>query len=93
MCCGIISMVLPLFAISIGASTSQVGIIKGMSGIGALIMVLPSGLLVDNYGAKRLYVFGSIFSALTTFMLALSISPKISQETVMKQEPQIRTLK
>ncbi|MFW2486947.1 MFS transporter [Clostridium chromiireducens] len=77
MCCGIISMVLPLFAISIGASTSQVGIIKGMSGIGALIMVLPSGLLVDNYGAKRLYVFGSIFSTLTTFMLALSTSPEV----------------
>lgn len=77
MCCGIISMVLPLFAISIGASTGEVGIIKGISGIGALIMVLPSGLLVDNYGAKRLYVFGSIFSTITTFMLAVAISPKI----------------
>lgn len=77
MCCGIISMVLPLFAISIGASTSDVGIIKGISGIGALIMVLPSGLLVDNYGAKRLYVFGSIFSTLTTFILAFSMSTEI----------------
>ena len=75
--CGIISMVLPLFAISIGASTSDVGIIKGISGIGALIMVLPSGILVDNFGAKRLYVFGSIFSAITTFMLAFSISSEI----------------
>ena len=40
-------------------------------------MVLPSGILVDNFGAKRLYVFGSIFSAITTFMLAFSISSEI----------------
>jgi len=77
MCCGIISMILPLYAIDIGANTGEVGIIKGISGIGALVMVLPSGILVDSFGAKKLYVFGSIFSTITTFMLAFSVSPKI----------------
>ncbi|ADL53177.1 MFS transporter [Clostridium cellulovorans] len=77
MCAGIISMVLPLFVVSIGATASEVGIIRGISGIGALVMVLPSGLLVDNFGSKKLYIVGSIFSTLTTVVLAFSSSPLI----------------
>jgi len=72
MCCGIVSIVLPLYVISIGATTGEVGIIKGISGIGALIMVLPSGMLVDHFGAKKLYLFGSMLTAITTFMLAIT---------------------
>jgi len=76
-CSGIIALVLPLFASSIGASVVQVGIIKGISGIGALIMVLPSGMLVDNYGTSRLYIVGTIISTITTLSLAFFGHPEV----------------
>ncbi|MHC1681954.1 MAG: MFS transporter [Clostridiaceae bacterium] len=77
LCSGIISMVLPLFAVSIGASTVEIGVIKGISGIGAIIMVLPSGFLVDHFGSKKLYVLGSIVSAATVILLVFSTMPKL----------------
>ena len=77
LCVGVISMVLPLYSISINASTAEIGMIKGISGIGALMMVLPSGFLVDYFGSKRLYAFGSFISALTIFLMAFSNSAKL----------------
>lgn len=76
-CAGITAMTLPLFALSVKASTAEIGVIRGISGIGALIMVLPSGFLVDYFGSKRLYAFGSIVSAVTIFFLAFSWRPEL----------------
>lgn len=76
-CSGIFSIALPLYVVSLGAGVGQVGLVKGMSGIGALLMVLPSGLLIDNYGTKRLYILGSIISAVTTVILVVFSSPII----------------
>ncbi len=76
-CSGIFSIVLPMYVINLGAGAGQVGLVKGISGIGALLMVLPSGLLVDNYGSKRLYILGSIISMITTAVLSFLSSPII----------------
>lgn len=77
LCAGVISMVLPLFAVSIGASTVEIGAIKGISGVGAIMMIFPSGFLVDYFGSKRLYVFGSIVSTITVILLVFSTIPKL----------------
>jgi MFS family permease len=76
-CSGIFSIVLPMYVINLGAGAGQVGLVKGISGIGALLMVLPSGLLVDNYGSKRLYILGSIISMATTAVLSFLSSSVI----------------
>jgi len=69
---GISMVVLPLLMKNLNATTAQIGMIKGISGIGALAMVLPSGFLIDYYGFKKLYLLGSIISTITTIMIAFS---------------------
>lgn len=71
---GITTIVLPIFAEELHATTSEQGIIKGISGIGILLMVLPAGLLVDYYGFKKLYFVGVVLSALTYVAIAFSSS-------------------
>jgi MFS family permease len=76
-CAGIISLAVPLFAANIGASTREIGLINGIVGVGSLLMVLPSGILVDVFGAKKLYVVGSAGSIVTTLLLANASSTVI----------------
>ena len=71
---GITTIVLPIFAEELKASAGEQGIIKGISGIGILLMVLPAGFLVDYYGFKRLYLIGVVLSAFTYAGVALSSS-------------------
>lgn len=74
-CGGVIAIVLPLYAQSIGASIAQVGLIRGVSGIGMLIMVLPSGILIDRFGEGKLYGIGCVLETFTSIALALMGSP------------------
>ncbi|MFT8314075.1 MAG: MFS transporter [Clostridium sp.] len=64
---GILQMVIPLYSLSINASTAQIGIIKGVSGLGMLLLVLPSGFLIDYYGSRKLYIVGSVIGAIIIF--------------------------
>ncbi|MDP4145063.1 MAG: MFS transporter [Bacillota bacterium] len=72
---GVLSMIIPLYAISINASAAQVGLIRGISGIGLLILVLPSGFLVDYYGSKKLYIIGGLVFSASIFFLPFAIVP------------------
>jgi MFS family permease len=71
---GITTVVLPLFAQELNATAGEQGIIKGISGIGILLMVLPAGFLVDYYGFKKLYLVGVVLSALTYVAIAFTSS-------------------
>ena len=72
---GIFQMTLPLYALSLKASTAQIGLISGASGMGLLLLVIPAGFLVDHFGSKRLFVVGSLASALTAFSLIAAKNP------------------
>ena len=65
---GILQMVIPLYSLSINASTAEIGIIKGISGLGMLLLVLPSGFLIDYYGSRKLYIVGSVIGAIIIFV-------------------------
>ena len=45
---GIAQMVITLYAVSLAATASQIGLIGGVQGIGLLLTVLPIGVLVDR---------------------------------------------
>lgn len=74
---GIFQMTLPLYALSLKATTAQIGMIGAASGLGMLLLVIPAGFLVDHYGAKRLFIAGSLASALAAFSLTLVGSPAL----------------
>jgi len=61
--------VLPLFAVSLGAGPSAVGLINSSFLLMMGLLSLPLGLLADRLGRKRLVASGLLISAATSFLL------------------------
>jgi MFS family permease len=72
---GAMQLVVPLYAMSLHASTAEIGLIRGISGIGMLLLVIPAGFLVDHFGSKKLFLTGSFSGFLSTFALTLAKVP------------------
>jgi predicted MFS family arabinose efflux permease len=72
---GAMQLIVPLFALQLLATTAQIGMIRGISGIGMLLLVIPAGFLVDHFGARRLFLLGSLVGTLLTFALPFSQVP------------------
>jgi len=72
---GALQLLVPLFALRMYATTAEIGLIRGISGIGMLLLVVPAGFLVDHFGARRLFVIASLISTLLTFSLPFSSIP------------------
>ena len=68
---GAMILAVPCYALSLMASTAQIGLIRGMAGLGIILVVIPAGFLVDHFGTKKLYLFGACLGALTTLSLLL----------------------
>ena len=64
--------VVPLYANGSGVSTSEIGIINAAFFLMAGLLALPSGILSDRFGRKRLAVCGTV--VLFTGMLLLYFS-------------------
>lgn len=57
------SPVLPLFAVSLGADPSRVGMVAAVSAFTGIIASIPAGMLSDRIGRKRMLLFsGIVFS-------------------------------
>jgi len=69
---GILQIVIPLYAISLQATATQVGLIRGLAQIGNLLATLPGGLMVDRYGARYIFLWGGLadMSVIWTMPLA-----------------------
>jgi MFS family permease len=72
---GAMQLVVPLYAMSLQASTVEIGLIRGISGIGMLLLVIPAGFLVDHFGSKKLFLSGSVSGTLSTLALILAKVP------------------
>ncbi len=72
---GAMQLVVPLYAMSLQASTAEIGLIRGISGIGMLLLVIPAGFLVDHFGSKKLFLTGSVSGTLSTLALVLAKVP------------------
>lgn len=74
---GISQIAVNLYAINLGANSSQIGLIGGLPGMGVMLMVLPLGFLVDRFGARRMFIIGCLFGALIYLFLPLANTPKL----------------
>ena len=61
---GIITPVLPLFAKEFGVRTAAIGFVVATFGLSRLFMNLPSGMIAERYGVKRLMAIGLMLGAL-----------------------------
>jgi len=73
---GMLQMTIPLYALSLKATTLQLGLIAGAVGIGIgrLLVVIPSGVLIDRYGARSLFVASTLVTAIATLVLLSTTS-------------------
>lgn len=69
---GVETVLFPTYALSLGATTEQMGLIQAGLGVGLVVMAVPAGLLVDRYGSRLLYaVCGFIMPAIYVAMAQL----------------------
>ena len=57
------SPVLPIFAVHLGATASEVGIIAAISTLAGICLSIPAGLLSDRFGRKAMLVAGGVVFA------------------------------
>lgn len=60
---GMVNLIIPIYALSLNASSTQIGLIKGIAGIGDLLVVLPAGFLVDYLGSKKMYSVSAVMGS------------------------------
>ncbi|MDA8235101.1 MAG: MFS transporter [Clostridia bacterium] len=72
---GILQLVIPLYALALKATTVQLGLVTGIGGIGRLFIVLPSGLMVDRYGPRVLFLISTGLCVALIFSLILVTTP------------------
>ncbi|HCC68963.1 MAG TPA: MFS transporter [Nitrospiraceae bacterium] len=65
------SPVLPLFATYLGANPSEVGIIASVSSFTGIIASIPSGILSDRFGRKRMLILSAVVFATAPFLYLL----------------------
>jgi MFS transporter, DHA1 family, multidrug resistance protein len=67
--------VVPLFAVTLGATTSEVGFINSSFLLMCGILALPLGLLGDRWGRKRIISIGLVIASGTSLLLYWSRTP------------------
>lgn len=74
---GMVNFIIPVFALSLGATPVEIGLVRGLSGVGDLLLVLPAGLMIDYFGSRKIYVASCLIGGAITIMLALAWTPWI----------------
>jgi MFS family permease len=74
---GLLYMILPLYAMSIQATPAQIGMIRGASGLGLLLLVIPVGFLVDRFGPRKLFLIGNSGVVLVVLTLSSILTPSL----------------
>ena len=66
---GVFSVVIQLYLISLGLSSSSLGSIFMMNAIGTTILTIPVGILADRYGKKRITLLGLASVAISVTLI------------------------
>lgn len=69
---GLWMFIQPLYIKSLGATPDQAGFVIGLWGLGRLLVMLPSGVLADRFGARRLMVPGWYLGLAGVLIMALA---------------------
>ncbi len=73
---GMMNFIIPVYALSLNATSAEIGLLKGFTGIGDLLVVLPAGFLVDYFGSKKMYSVSCIFGSLIIMSISFATNPK-----------------
>jgi MFS family permease len=57
---GVAKVTTSLYAVHLGASPAELGLIAGAQSVGVLVMSMPLGFLVEQFGPGRLFVIGTL---------------------------------
>jgi ACS family hexuronate transporter-like MFS transporter len=69
-------LTVPLYAHDLGATRFEVGALFSVSTLAAAVLSLPSGMLVDRFGARRLLAASFVLAA--TSQLATAATPSVA---------------
>ncbi len=72
---GLVNFIIPIYALSLNATSFEIGLIRGLSGVGDLLLVLPAGLMIDYFGSKKMYPISCVIGAIVTILLSFAGSP------------------
>lgn len=61
---GMAKLITTLYALDMGASAAQIGLIGAAEALGMVLLTLPAGLLIDRFGSRRLYLLASLLPVL-----------------------------
>lgn len=67
---GVVNATMNIYAVYLGANSSQIGLIGGIAGLGIVMTVLPVGFFIDRWGAKKMYFIGGLCGALIFFLIS-----------------------
>ena len=57
---GMGNVITTFYALHLGATSFQVGLIYGAQSFGMMLMTMPAGFIIARYGARRVYLLSSI---------------------------------
>lgn len=66
---GLNSMLIPIYALKLGANAFMVGLIAGSRGIGHFAFVVPIGFLLERFGAKKVFLVSSFIDFFIIFSM------------------------
>ena len=67
---GMLRALSPIFAIHLGATPAQIGVISSFESLGMASMTLPAGMLVARFGPRNVYVSASVLITLAYCLTA-----------------------
>jgi MFS family permease len=72
---GMVGVLAPLFALSLDASTWQIGLVAGVLPLGIGLMSIPIGMAIDRFGPRRVFAAGSLVGGLGFFLVSTAEGP------------------
>lgn len=72
---GLVGVAAPLFALSLDASTFEIGMVTGVLPLGIGIMSIPIGMAIDRFGGRRVFAFGSALGGIAFLLVSRAASP------------------
>ncbi len=66
--------VIVIFWLKNGLTMSSIMLLKSLHGIAVLLLEVPTGIIADRYGAKKLFIYASILYVISLFVYAVGHS-------------------
>ncbi len=72
---GVAKITTSLHAVALNASPLELSLIAGVQSVGVLLMSMPIGVLVDQYGPRKLFMVGSLLGGLGYLIISRVQAP------------------